>query len=53
MNPLHPRYMNSRERLAELCDCLARGLISGLLRSPGSVIDCDSGGTADWGDVEG
>ena len=27
MNPLHPRHMSSRERLAEVCDLLALGLI--------------------------
>lgn len=27
MNPLHPRHMSSKERLAELCRLLALGVI--------------------------
>ena len=27
MNPLHPRHMSPKERLAEVCDLLALGLI--------------------------
>lgn len=27
MNPLHPRYLSTRERLGEVCRILARGIV--------------------------
>jgi len=42
MNPLHPRHMSPKERLAEVCDLLALGLIRLRLRQS-SDLSAESG----------
>jgi hypothetical protein len=39
MNPLHPRHMTPKERLAEVCDLLAVGLIRLRLRQSSQLFE--------------